>query len=86
GIVGGEGLVLTGIGALMGLGLGLAVSVVLVEVVNPQSFHWTMDMLVPWGRLSLLCLAVVVAGTTTALMAGRQAVGRDAVMAVKEDW
>ena len=86
GIVGGEGLVLTGIGALMGLALGLAVSVVLVEVVNPQSFHWTMDLLAPWDRLSLLCLGVVLAGTVTALVAGRQAIGRDAVMAVKEDW
>jgi putative ABC transport system permease protein len=86
GIVGGEGLVLTGIGALMGLGLGLAVSVVLVKVVNPQSFHWTMDLLAPWGRLGLLCLGVVLAGTLTALVAGRQAIGRDAVMAVKEDW
>ncbi|MDO9003357.1 MAG: FtsX-like permease family protein [Aquabacterium sp.] len=86
GIVGGEGLVLTGIGALMGLGLGLAVSVVLVEVVNPQSFHWTMELLAPWDRLGLLCLGVVLAGTVTALIAGRQAIGRDAVMAVKEDW
>jgi len=86
GIVGGEGLVLTGIGALMGLGLGLAVSVVLVEVVNPQSFHWTMDLLAPWDRLALLCLGVVLAGTVTALVAGRQAIGRDALMAVKEDW
>ena len=86
GIVGGEGLVLTGIGALLGLGLGLAVSVVLVEVVNPQSFHWTMDLLAPWDRLGLLCLGVVLAGTLTALVAGRQAIGRDAVMAVKEDW
>ena len=86
GIVEGEGLVLTGIGALLGLGLGLAVSVVLVEVVNPQSFHWTMDLLAPWDRLALLCLGVVLAGTVTALVAGRQAIGRDAVMAVKEDW
>ncbi|RZL00660.1 MAG: ABC transporter permease [Rubrivivax sp.] len=86
GIVGGEGLVLTGIGALLGLGLGLAVSVVLVEVVNPQSFHWTMELLAPWDRLGLLCLGVVLAGTVTALLAGRQAIGRDAVMAVKEDW
>ena len=30
-----------------GLALGLAVSVVLVQVVNPQSFHWTMDLLLP---------------------------------------
>jgi putative ABC transport system permease protein len=36
---------------------------VLVYVVNPQSFHWTMDLMVPWLRLGLLCAAVVVAGT-----------------------
>lgn len=86
GIVAGEGMAFTGVGALLGLALGLAVSVVLVHVVNPQSFHWTMDLLLPWGRLALLCASVIVAGTATALLSGRAAVGRDAVMAVKEDW
>jgi putative ABC transport system permease protein len=84
--VGGEGLALSSIGALLGLGLGLAVSVVLVKVVNPQSFHWTMDLLLPWPRLALLCGGVITAGTVTALLAGRHAAGSDAVMAVKEDW
>lgn len=86
GIVAGEGAALTGVGALLGLALGIAVSMVLVYVVNPQSFHWTMDLLLPWSRLSALCASVVVAGTLTALVAGRAAVGRDAVLAVKEDW
>ncbi len=86
GVVAGEGLAWTAIGALAGLALGLAVSVILVHVVNPQSFHWTMDMAVPWPRLVLLCLAVVVAGTLTAWAAARSAAGRDAVLAVKEDW
>jgi putative ABC transport system permease protein len=81
-----EGAAWTSLGALAGLGLGLAVSVVLVHVVNPQSFHWTMEMSLPWTRLSGLCLAVVVAGTVTAWLAGRAAAGRDAVLAVKEDW
>ncbi|MDM0012973.1 FtsX-like permease family protein [Variovorax sp. J22P168] len=85
-IVAGEGAAWTAIGAVAGLLLGLAVSVVLVHVVNPQSFHWTMDLLVPWLRLGLLCAAVVVAGTLTAWLAGRAAAGHDAVMAVKEDW
>jgi putative ABC transport system permease protein len=85
-VVAGEGAAWTVIGAVAGLALGLAVSVVLVKVVNPQSFHWTMDMLVPWGRLLALCAAVVAAGTVTAWLAGRAAAGRDAVMAVKEDW
>ncbi|RYZ12489.1 MAG: FtsX-like permease family protein [Comamonadaceae bacterium] len=85
-VVAGEGAAWTAIGAVAGLALGLAVSVVLVKVVNPQSFHWTMEMLVPWGRLLALCAAVVAAGTVTAWLAGRAAAGRDAVMAVKEDW
>jgi putative ABC transport system permease protein len=85
-LVAGEGLVWTGIGAAAGLLLGIAVAVVLVHVINPQSFHWTMEMVLPWIRLSLLCLAVVVAGTLTAWLAGRAAAGQDAVLAVKEDW
>jgi len=59
---------------------------VLVFVVNPQSFHWSMDLHVPWLRLLALDLAVVLAGTATAWVAGRSAAGRDAVQAVKEDW
>jgi len=85
-VVAGEGAAWTVIGALAGLLLGLAVSVVLVKVVNPQSFHWTMDLAVPWLRLLALCAAVVAAGTVTAWLSGRAAAGRDAVLAVKEDW
>ena len=86
GIVALEGAVWTAAGALVGLLLGLAVSVVLVEVVNPQSFHWTMELLVPWARLALLCAAVVVSGTLTAWLAARGAASRDMALAVKEDW
>lgn len=85
-VVAGEGAAWTAIGSIAGLVLGLAVAVVLVHVVNPQSFHWTMDLLVPWERLALLCVAVVVAGTLTARVAGGAAAARDAVLAVKEDW
>ncbi|MDP3835390.1 MAG: ABC transporter permease, partial [Hydrogenophaga sp.] len=65
GVVALEGLAWTLLGALAGLALGLAVSLVLVHVVNPQSFHWTMDLVLPWARLLALCAAVVVAGTLT---------------------
>ena len=85
-VVAGEGAAWTVIGSIAGLALGLGVSVVLVHVVNPQSFHWTMDLLVPWVRLLALCAAVVAAGTVTAWLAGRAAATRDAVLAVKEDW
>jgi putative ABC transport system permease protein len=85
-VVAGEGAAWTVIGAIAGLALGLAVAVVLVHVVNPQSFHWTMDLQVPWLRLLVLCAAVVVMGTLTAWLAGRAAAGHNAVLAVKEDW
>ena len=81
-----EGAVWTATGALLGLLLGLAVSVVLVHVVNPQSFHWTMDLLLPWGRLAGLCGAVMLAGTATAWLSARSAAGRQMALAVKEDW
>ncbi len=85
-VVTAEGAVWTAAGALLGLALGIAVSVVLVKVVNPQSFHWTMDLLLPWARLAALCAAVIAAGTLTAGLAARRAAGRDMALAVKEDW
>ncbi len=85
-VVAGEGAAWTLMGAIAGLALGLLVAVVLVHVINPQSFHWTMDLITPWLRLLALCTAVVMAGTLTAWLAGSAAAGKDAVLAVKEDW
>ena len=86
GVVAGEGAAWTLIGSGAGLALGLAVAVVLVHVVTPQSVHWPMELMLPWVRLGALCAAGVAAGTVTAWLAGRAAAGRDAVLAVKEDW
>ena len=85
-VVAGEGMAWTALGAIAGMGLGLAVAVVLVHVVNPQSFHWSMELTLPGWRLLALGASVVLAGTLTAWLAGRAAAGRDAVLAVKEDW
>jgi putative ABC transport system permease protein len=85
-VVASEGLAWTTLGAIAGLGLGLAVAVVLVHVVNPQSFHWTMELTLPVWRLLALSAAVIAAGTLTAWVAGRAFAARDAVLAVKEDW
>jgi putative ABC transport system permease protein len=85
-VVAAEGAAWTMLGAIAGVALGLAVAVVLVHVVNPQSFHWTMELALPWLRLLALGTAVVLAGTFTAWLSGRAAAGHDAVLAVKEDW
>jgi len=86
GVVAGEGAAWLAAGALIGLLLGLAVSVVLVHVVNPQSFHWSMQLRLPWGQLLALCAAVLAAGIGTAAYSARAAASRAALLSVKEDW
>ena len=81
-----EGALLGAIGVVAGLGLGLAMSQVLIHVVNPQSFNWTMETRVPIGLFVGLSLALVGAGAGTAVLAGRRALSSAAVQAVREDW
>jgi putative ABC transport system permease protein len=85
-IVAGEAAVWLAAGVALGVALGLAVSVVLVHVVNPQSFHWTMPLQVPALQVAALAAAVWLAGVATAALAARHAASRSAVLAVKEDW
>jgi putative ABC transport system permease protein len=73
-------------GAVLGVLLGLAVSLVLVHVVNPQSFHWTMELVLPVWPLAALTAGVWGAGVVTAAFSARQAASRSAVLSVKEDW
>ena len=85
-VVAGEAAAWLSAGVMLGIAIGIAVSVVLVHVVNPQSFHWTMPLLVPWSRLAALAATVLALGVATAAIAARHAASRAAVLAVKEDW
>lgn len=85
-MVAAEGAAWTAAGALLGVVLGLAVAAVLVYVVNPQSFHWSMPLVMPWGRVLVLSGAVVLAASVAAALSARAAVSVQAVRAVKEDW
>lgn len=68
---------------VIGIGLGLAggatLSLLLVNVINKQSFGWTIQMIIPWGGLAQTVLlaggATVVAGLLPAQWAARQSVG-----------
>lgn len=81
-----EGLLVTGLAIVIGLAVGLAIAWILVDFVNPQSFHWTMDFRVPVLLVAGLIAALLVAAALTALAAGRRAVAPDAVLAVRADW
>jgi putative ABC transport system permease protein len=81
-----EGSTLSAIGLVVGFGLGCVISLVLIQVVNRQSFHWGMDLSIPWGALAVSAFLVLALATLTALASGRKAMSQDAVQAVKDDW
>jgi putative ABC transport system permease protein len=81
-----EGALAAALGVLPGLIVGGAIGGVLIEVVNRQSFHWSMDVHVPWGSLMLFAVALEVLAALAAVLAGAQAMRVDAVLAVREDW
>lgn len=85
-VLGIEGLILGALGVIAGFAVGSVISVVMILVVTPQSFHWTMDLHVPTTVLIALAIAVPAASALTALWSGRGAMNDDAVRAVKEDW
>jgi putative ABC transport system permease protein len=57
-----------------------------VHVVNRQSFHWGMSLHMPWESLVVLSIALLGASVATTLVSGRQAMSRDVIQAVKDDW
>ena len=81
-----EGALAAGVGVFAGLLAGGAIGLVLIEVVNRQSFHWSMDLHVPWGSLAIFATGLVALAALAAVLAGRQAMRQDAVLAVREDW
>ncbi|MDN2696732.1 FtsX-like permease family protein [Janthinobacterium sp. SUN073] len=81
-----EGGALTALGIATGFVLGLLISFVLVFIVNPQSFHWTMQLHLPWPLIATVAAALLTAAALTALIAGRQALSAGPIRAVREDW
>ncbi|HET9471898.1 MAG TPA: FtsX-like permease family protein, partial [Usitatibacter sp.] len=80
-----EGAAAGALGAAIGLASGIAMSLVLVRVVNRQSFHWTIGIHWPIGALAALVAAIVALCAAGARLSGALAVRREAVLAVKDD-
>ncbi len=81
-----EGGMLALLGVVAGLAVGGLIGLVLIHVVNRQSFHWSMDLHLPYGLLAALSAVLVVLAALTAWLSGREATGLGPVRAVKEDW
>jgi putative ABC transport system permease protein len=64
----------------------MLLSLVLVYVVNRQSFNWSIDLSVPAWQLAVLSVMLIGAAAFTAVWSGRAALSQDAVRAVREDW
>ena len=81
-----EGGLLALLGVAAGLALGGAISLILIHVVNRQSFNWSMDVYLPWTLLFSLSILLICLASLTAWLSGREATGMGPVRAVKEDW
>ena len=81
-----EGIALSALAVLYGLLLGGLLSLILVYVINRQSFNWSIDLAMPWLQLAGLSLALIAASAITALWSGRAAMSQDPIRAVREDW
>jgi len=81
-----EGGLLAILGIAVGFALGSIISLILIQVINPQSFHWTMDLHMPWYLLASLASALFFAAVVTAIISCRRAMSKAAIAAVREDW
>ena len=85
-LIGIEGVLTSLFGVLYGLGLGAVLSLVLVFVVNRQSFGWSIDLAVPAWQLALAGCVLVATSALAATLSGRAAMSQSALRAVREDW
>ena len=82
-----EGAALAALGAFLGMSLGVILAAVLVFVINPQSFGWSMDFHMPAMQLAAFSAALIFAAAGSAWFTARQVIGaQDLVRSVREDW
>lgn len=80
------GALTAGLGVISGLVTGWGVSLILIHVVNRQSFRWSMELTMPWLPLAGLAALIIAAAAATAAWSGRAAMRDDVIRAVREDW
>ncbi|MDH5585815.1 MAG: FtsX-like permease family protein, partial [Nitrospirota bacterium] len=76
-----ESCYLAGLGAVIGIVVGMALSVVLIKVINKQSFGWTIQYTLAWETIGMALLvalaAALIGGWAPARWASRQTIAED---------
>lgn len=85
-LLAGEGAFSGAIGALCGLLTGGAIGIILIRIINRQSFHWSMELSVPWLLLPAALAGIMLCAAIAARAGAAFALRRDMVRAVREDW
>lgn len=67
-----EGFMIASIGLAIGLACGVAVGALLTHVINPQAFHWRMQLHVPWLVVLVGVVLTLLAGLVASRFAARQ--------------
>ncbi|MSQ20337.1 MAG: ABC transporter permease [Betaproteobacteria bacterium] len=81
-----EGGIMGFVGAVIGVATGWLLSLILIYVVNRQSFHWGMDLHMPYALIGTFCAALIVLAALVAVVSGRPAMQGETVSAVRDDW
>jgi putative ABC transport system permease protein len=76
-----ESCYLAGLGAVVGIVVGMALSVVLIKVINKQSFGWTIQFTLAWETIGMALLvafaAALIGSWAPARWASRQTIADD---------
>lgn len=81
-----ESLLVLLIAVVWGLLLGLAIAAVLVFRVNPQSFHWTMELRLPWTELAVAAALLVALGSLAAVATAQRMMAPRLRQSLQDDW
>ncbi|HYX19895.1 MAG TPA: ABC transporter permease, partial [Thermoanaerobaculia bacterium] len=73
------------VGAAAAVAAGAAFAALLLGVINPQSFGWTVSLAVPYGALAAAVAFVLAASLAAGIVPGRIAASVDPAAALQEE-